>query len=335
MDTHSMEFAASGAWRTCQASQHGIAGLSPALAGPLFPLSRCGVDEPHFKAGHPASVHPAGSAGKIGSGDTSDCAQGGPFSSSCHDLSITCRGLCPHCGEEHSLPVGLARAECHHLMTLLEAQRRIDFLVPEEQASPRFRTDYLYGPARGQMFGVLVCRTSQGALGVLRAFSGQYNSEWSVPGWVPPIVDIQAFNGIVARDDARINAFTRRIAEAEAQGDHAVLPALKEERKALSRRSMADVHALYQVASFRGDSRLLTSIFPPEKGIPTGTGECCAPKLLHFAALHGLEPIGLAEFYWGRENRSGTRQHGQLYPSCMDKCYPLLGYMLCGLNTGE
>jgi tRNA pseudouridine32 synthase/23S rRNA pseudouridine746 synthase len=34
-------------------------------------------------------------------------------------------------------------------------------------------------------------------------------------------------------------------------------------------------------------------------GFPAGTGDCCAPKLLHEAALRGLKPVGLAEFWFG------------------------------------
>jgi hypothetical protein len=67
------------------------------------------------------------------------------------------------------------------------------------------------------------------------------------------------------------------------------------------------------------------------KAMPTGTGECCAPKLLHHAAVHGLTPLGLAEFYIGRENRSATRAHGRFFAPCEEKCRPILGFLLCGL----
>jgi tRNA pseudouridine32 synthase/23S rRNA pseudouridine746 synthase len=63
-----------------------------------------------------------------------------------------------------------------------------------------------------------------------------------------------------------------------------------------------------------------------------GVGECCAPKLLNYAALNGLKPLGLSEFYWGKENKSGTRKHGEFYPACAEKCQPILGFMLCGIK---
>jgi len=76
------------------------------------------------------------------------------------------------------------------------------------------------------------------------------------------------------------------------------------------------------------ETRPLTELL--SGNIPTGAGECCAPKLLNYAALNGLKPVGLSEFYWGKENKSGTRQHKQFYPACVEKCQPILGFMLCG-----
>ena len=98
---------------------------------------------------------------------------------------------------------------------------------------------------------------------------------------------------------------------------------------------MRDIHALYRLRNFRGQVAGLEEIFPPGMGIPTGTGDCCAPKLLQYAAEHELLPLGLAEFYWGRKNASKTRRQGYFYPSCQIKCQPILGFMLCGLEPNN
>ena len=95
---------------------------------------------------------------------------------------------------------------------------------------------------------------------------------------------------------------------------------------------MKDIHNLYELHNFCGEKKSIYEAFCLPKGIPTGTGDCCAPKLLNYAALKNLKPIGLAEFYWGAENRSGSRQHGEYYSCCENKCQPILGYMLCGLD---
>lgn len=107
---------------------------------------------------------------------------------------------------------------------------------------------------------------------------------------------------------------------------------LRNKRKKLSRELMVKLHSLYRVTNFRAQTVSLSDAFRYDKGIPTGTGDCCAPKLLNQAAVLGLKPVGLAEFFWGKENRSGTRQHGQFYPCCIEKCRPILGFMLCGLS---
>ena len=70
-----------------------------------------------------------------------------------------------------------------------------------------------------------------------------------------------------------------------------------------------------------------------EKGTPAGIGAGGPPKLLGYAARHSLTPLGLGEFYFGRENRSGPKRHGALYASCKDKCGRMLGDMLCGLGS--
>ena len=65
-------------------------------------------------------------------------------------------------------------------------------------------------------------------------------------------------------------------------------------------------------------------------GIPTGTGDCCAPKLLHYAATQQLKPIAMAEFWWGEH--SADKYQGEFYGACAERCQPLMGFMLSGLT---
>ncbi|MBV5332457.1 hypothetical protein JZU54_02575, partial [bacterium] len=80
------------------------------------------------------------------------------------------------------------------------------------------------------------------------------------------------------------------------------------------RQWMRDIHGLYTLTNFHGEGRPLAEAFAGSGGIPTGTGDCCAPKLFNQAVQEHLTPVAMAEFYWGRENSSRTRQHGQFYP---------------------
>lgn len=68
---------------------------------------------------------------------------------------------------------------------------------------------------------------------------------------------------------------------------------------------------------------------------PAGAGECCAPKLFQYAYKNNLQPIALAEFWWGQSPKSEVRKHQQFYPSCWGKCEPILSHMLQGLQVDE
>ncbi|MEG4391194.1 pseudouridine synthase [Microcoleus sp. BROC3] len=104
--------------------------------------------------------------------------------------------------------------------------------------------------------------------------------------------------------------------------------ALKQRRKELSRELQTQMHAAYTLVNFLGKSRSLSSLMPTNS-IPTGTGDCCAPKLLHYAAVNNLKPLAMAEFWWGPP--SGDKMQGEFYGACGDRCQPLMGFLLSGL----
>ncbi|MFZ9737919.1 MAG: pseudouridine synthase [Prochlorotrichaceae cyanobacterium] len=103
---------------------------------------------------------------------------------------------------------------------------------------------------------------------------------------------------------------------------------LKQRRKALSRQLQAQMHGVYRLQNFAGDSTTLQDLLPT--GLPTGTGDCAAPKLLHYAASQGWQPLGLAEFWWGPPQ--GDKWPGQFYGPCRDRCQPIMGFLLSGAN---
>ena len=243
------------------------------------------------------------------------------------------RGYCPACGREHSFSGQAAQAEALALMRALAGQKRVDLLAAESEADPRLGTEYLFGEARGQMFGVMVCRDAAGRRQVLRAFSCQYNGVWTVDGWVPPLFDVREFEALTGETERRIKELGAEIAGGAAPA--AVIEEKRRERKRLSQRLMREIHGLYRLHNFRGETRSLAAAFIGPGGLPTGSGDCCAPKLLNYAARNNLIPLGIAEFYWGRENRAGTRQHGRFYGACAEKCAPILGFLLCGLKERQ
>ncbi|MGE0491045.1 MAG: pseudouridine synthase [Vulcanimicrobiota bacterium] len=244
----------------------------------------------------------------------------------------------------------------------------------------------------GKMFGVLLARDPQGQRVVLRAFSGCWQGQRRLPGWVDPIFDpaetpleratlprLEAIRVELAELNERKLEFERlktaldqqqaalmarhradrqerhqarqagprpdldqqsrrqsaekrdfqRVRQAQLAPLHDLIQheqRLRRERRQLSRQLQTEIHQQFDQALFADLPWSLASLFP--RGTPTGTGDCCAPKLLYQAALQRLEPLGLAEFWWGPA-RPG-RQPGQFYTACPARCQPLLGPLLAG-----
>ncbi|WP_375503844.1 pseudouridine synthase [uncultured Nostoc sp.] len=105
---------------------------------------------------------------------------------------------------------------------------------------------------------------------------------------------------------------------------------LKQQRKALSRQLQAQMQATYSLTNFSGRSLSLQQLMPG--GSPTGTGDCCAPKLLHYAATHNLKPLAMAEFWWGASSVNQDKIQGKFYGACAERCQPLMGFLLSGLR---
>ena len=244
------------------------------------------------------------------------------------NIESACSGYCRSCSKTHYLEQGKAKHYCLELMITLEKYRRIDIHAPEHEADPRFSLSYIKGEARGQMFGVLECIDPGGHTVILKAFSGQYNGIWNVKGWAPPLLDVEKFNSLVCDVDKQIKEMGKRI-DGLPKGFER--QELMRKRKTLSQNLMKEIHELYRVHNFRSEIRSLFDFF--ENGIPTGAGDCCALKLLNEAAKQNLTPKSLAEIYWGKANRSGTRMQGIFYSPCQEKCQPLLGFMLCGIGN--
>lgn len=110
---------------------------------------------------------------------------------------------------------------------------------------------------------------------------------------------------------------------------------LKEERKQRSAALQQWIFEQFRLLNARGEEKNTYDIFYElfEQLPPAGTGECAAPKLLQYAYQNGLEPIAMAEFWWGDSPKGEIRRHGQYYPSCKHKCEPILGFMLQGLDV--
>ncbi|WP_298717838.1 pseudouridylate synthase [Chitinophaga sp.] len=189
------------------------------------------------------------------------------------------------------------------------------------------------GMVIGKMFGVLVARAPGGTLGYLSAFSGKLANGNHHSRFVAPVFDGLAAGSFVNAGMLRLTGINRQIAALEQENPMLHQPAilqLKTLRKAHSADLQRKIHEQYNFLNKAGIARNMTDIFAGHgyKQPPAGAGECAGPKLLQHAYRHQLEPLALAEFWWGLSPKSATWKHGAYYKPCKEKCAPILGYML-------
>ncbi len=188
-------------------------------------------------------------------------------------------------------------------------------------------------PVIGKMFGVLVVKTKAGATGYLAAFSGKLAGSNHHAGFVPPVFDSlhpDSFLNNGMQELSRINAAIKAL-PVDARDQIAVLKAA---RRAYSNTLQHKLHQQYTFLNQAGVSKSLQELFAAAayKNPPAGAGECAAPKLLQYAFLHHMQPLAIAEFWWGLSPKSAYWQHRHYYPACEEKCRPILDHMLDGLQ---
>ena len=219
--------------------------------------------------------------------------------------------------------------------------------------------EWMEDAQKGKMFGVLVVEG-----GFLAAFSGFLNRQNNIDYFVPPIFDLLDPTGYFQQEQAEITKITKAIQTIEGENNMDLNP------KDFSRRERVNISALkrqrhqrsellqdwlfeqYICKNAWGDEKTITQIFKDfyretmlhkehyeenerKHHIPSGSGECCAPKLLQYAYTHDLKPLCMAEFWIGASPKDEVRYEGQFYPACSKKCRPLLHFMLKGLEVEE
>lgn len=191
------------------------------------------------------------------------------------------------------------------------------------------------GTVIGKMFGVLVVRTKQGELGYLSAFSGKLAGKNHYPKFVPPIFDGLVEGGFLNAGMEELRQINDKIRALELLKQEVYISEilhLKELRKYHSATLQDKIFEQYNFLNKDGESKSLIETFETVFGTkpPAGAGECAAPKLLQYAFRYEMEPLSLAEFWWGGSSKSTHWKHGHFYPPCHEKCTPILAHMLQG-----
>jgi tRNA pseudouridine32 synthase / 23S rRNA pseudouridine746 synthase len=227
-----------------------------------------------------------------------------------------------------------------HALAILASERLQEHLEQQDWEHNFGLETGQAGPIIGKMFGVLVVRTAQGELGFLAAFSGKLAGSYHQPAFVPPIFDALtegSFLNTGMRELTRINQEIAALQEEDTNENGSRIEELQQLRKRNSVSLQAQLFDQYFFLNQGGEEKSLRDIFRQtvNSNPPAGAGECAAPKLLQYAFLQGMQPLALAEFWWGLSPKSATWKHGHYYPACREKCQPILAHMLQGMALDE
>ena len=187
---------------------------------------------------------------------------------------------------------------------------------------------------QGLMIGSAVCWDSKNnkrvilaaVSGISRQLTGQTDNNTII---VPPIVDNEIITAALKKNDLIIHELTDKINQIEnpaqkTEQNIELKNRLIAERKNLTDESLLKVFDEYSFTRFDGTKITLNQIIKEHDGKlpPTGTGDCCAPKLLSYAFEHNLQIISMDEVYFGKD--TAHKSNGQSYSPCDERC----GYIL-------
>lgn len=228
----------------------------------------------------------------------------------------------------------LAHKYCHLAISLLDSGELLLKQVSQESEERK---------NQGIMLGSLVCydkNTNEQI--ILLAVSGIakqlvfsadetssffYNQEHFII--VDPLVSSEKIEAALSDNDKEIHDLTDKINELKSEikqkdSNHQLLQDFVDKRNDLCSKSLQKVFDLYSFTIFNGKKITLDEIIKKHwnKLPPTGTGDCCAPKLLSYAFDNNLQPLSMDEVYIG--NSSKTKESEKSYPPCDERC----GYIL-------
>lgn len=188
---------------------------------------------------------------------------------------------------------------------------------------------------QGIMIGVAVCQDARGRSVVLNTVSG-ISKRLTVPEctFVEPVVSAAEIEKALSKNDLKIHQLTdsikqmkenRRRPDGRFENQSEEERLLVEQRGKLCNESLKNVYKLYEFFCIDGKVRTLNEICGA-KLPPTGTGDCCAPKLLNYAYKNELTVTSMAEVFYGKETE--TKKNGQVYGPCDERCGLILPSIL-------
>lgn len=174
---------------------------------------------------------------------------------------------------------------------------------------------------QGVMLGVLVCYDENkneinlvtlSGIGKKLEFDADFNSDLTFRKkiiFVEPIVNLENINFALRKNDKKIHDLTCEIkiaeevlksCENEKKSLEQKISSLKKIRNELCNESLKKVYALYNFTCADKKVLSLKQICENQnyfKLPPTGTGDCCEPKLLNFAFKNNLQVLSMAQIF--------------------------------------
>lgn len=184
---------------------------------------------------------------------------------------------------------------------------------------------------QGVMIGSLVCWDKKDNKRiVLYAVSGNNKQLISLKNnsndiFVPSIVSSEQIDQALKENDKEIHELTEQINKLTLIDKAcAERTRLLQKRTALTDSSLQKVFDLYSFTKYDGRKITLNEIIKAHNNHlpPTGTGDCCAPKLLSYAFEKGYEIISMDEVYYGRDTKN--KKNGFSYTPCDERCAYIL-----------
>lgn len=210
----------------------------------------------------------------------------------------------------------LAFKYCKEIISLLEEKKLSLVYTTEKISAERF--------ANGIMIGVLVAKNSVQENKILFTVSGisrRIEGKFHDAIFIEPIVSNRKIMSALQKNDKKIHLLTEKLKSCRKED----IQELQLHRSTLTSESLEKVHELYSFYCFDGKIRSLKQICKNQLP-PTGTGDCCAPKLLNFAFKNNLTPLSMCEVFYGKSTEK--KISGCKYSPCDERCGLILPEIL-------
>ena len=210
----------------------------------------------------------------------------------------------------------LAFKYCKEIISLLEEKKLSLVYTTKKISAERF--------ANGIMIGVLVAKNSAQENKILFTVSGisrKIEGKFHDAIFIEPIVSNRKIMSALQKNDKKIHLLTEKLKSCRKED----IQELQLHRSTLTSESLEKVHELYSFYCFDGKIRSLKQICKNQLP-PTGTGDCCAPKLLNFAFKNNLTPLSMCEVFYGRSTEK--KISGCKYSPCDERCGLILPEIL-------